>query len=403
MPLVLNEEQNILRDAAKDFCTNQAPIGQLRRLRDARDETGFDPDTWQQMVTLGWAGITIPEAYGGLGFGYMGMGVVLEECGRTLAASPLLATAVLGSSALLHGGSETQKAELLGQIADGKLLLALALEETPHHDPYGTAITTATRMESESDGESDVSNVSNAMDRLDDSDDPENYYRVTGSKKFVLDGHVADKLVVVARSSGKAGDREGLTLVLVDREAEGVSVTRTTMVDSRNTANIEFDGTVGTLLGQEGEGADILDKVLDTGRILLAAEMLGGVQECFERTVEYLKTREQFGVPIGSFQALKHRAAEMFCEVELAKSVVLQALSALDNDPEQVPFLASLAKARLNDTWHLVSNEAIQMHGGIGMTDEHEIGFFIKRARVCEQTFGNSAFHRDRYGVLHSY
>ena len=214
---------------------------------------------------------------------------------------------------------------------------------------------------------------------------------------------MADKIVVVARTSGNAGERDGLTLVLVDREAAGVSVTRTIMANSRNAANIEFGGAEGVLLGEEGKGADILDRVLDTGRVLMAAEMLGGVQECFERTVEYLKTREQFGVPIGSFQALKHRAAQMFCEVELSKSVVLEALSALDEDSDQVAELASLAKARLNDTYNLVSSEGVQMHGGIGMTDEYEIGFFMKRSRVCEHTLGGSAFHRDRYGVLQGY
>ena len=376
MPLVLNEEQNMLKDAAKDFCTSGTPISQLRKLRDDNDESGFDWDTWQQMVELGWAGITIPEEFGGLGFGHMGMGVVMEECGRTLAASPLFATAILGANTILHGGSQDQKSELLGQIAGGELLLALALEEGPHHNPYGSA------AKAEKSGEG---------------------YSVTGSKKFVLDGHVADKLIVVARTSGNAGDRDGLTLVLVDGNAEGVTVTRTVMADSRNAANIEFNDAAGQLIGKEGKGADVLDKVLDAGRILLAAEMLGGIQECFERTIEYLKTREQFGVPIGSFQALKHRAAQMFCEVELSKSAVLESLSALDEDSEQVAELASLAKARLNDTYNLVSSEGVQMHGGIGMTDEYEIGFFMKRSRVCEHSLGNSAFLRDRYGVIQGY
>lgn len=376
MPLVLNEDQNMLKDSAKSFCADNTPITQLRRLRDEKNESGFDRDTWKQMVELGWTGITVPAEFGGLGFGYMGLGVVMEECGRTLTASPLYATAVLGTSALLHGGTQEQKTELLGQIVGGELLMALALEEKPHHSPYG-AETTA---EKSGDG-----------------------YKVSGSKKFVLDGHVADKLVVVARTSGNAGDRDGLTLVLVDSGAAGVSATRTIMADSRNAANIEFDGAEGALLGEEGKGADVLDKVLDAGRILLAAEMLGGIQECFERTVEYLKVREQFGVPIGSFQALKHRAAQMFCEIELSKSVVLEALSALDEDSEQVAELASLTKARLNDTYNLVSSEGVEMHGGIGMTDEHEIGFFMKRSRVCEHTLGGSAFHRDRYGVLQGY
>jgi alkylation response protein AidB-like acyl-CoA dehydrogenase len=375
MPLVLNEEQNMLKDAAKDFCTNNTPITQMRKLRDDKDKSGFDRDTWSQMVELGWAGITIPEDFGGLGFGYMGMGVVMEECGRTLACSPLLATAV-GASAIVYGGSDDQKSELLPLVAGGELLLSLALEESPHHNPYGAA------AKAEESGAG---------------------YKVSGSKKFVLDGHVADKLIVVARTSGNAGDRDGLTLVMVDGNSKGVSVTRTIMADSRNAANIEFDGAQGVLLGEEGKGADVLDKVLDTGRILLSAEMLGGLQECFERTIEYLKVREQFGVPIGSFQALKHRAAQMFCEVELSKSVVLEALSALDDGSEDTAELASLAKARLNDTYNLVSSEGVQMHGGIGMTDEYEIGFFMKRSRVSEHTFGNSAFHRNRYGELQGY
>ena len=376
MPLVLNEEQNMLKDAAKDFCANNTPISQLRKLRDEKNENGFDTGTWQQMVDLGWTGITIPEDFGGLGFGFMGMGVVLEECGRTLTASPLWATAGVGVSAILSAGSDAQKSDLLPQVAAGEMLLALALEETPHHSPYG-AKTTAVQYAGG--------------------------YKVTGNKTFVIDGHVANKLVVVARTAGNAGDRDGLTLVLVDRDAAGVNVTRTIMADSRNAANIAFDGAEGELLGEVGKGAEALDKALDAGRILLAAEMLGSIQECYSRTVEYLKTREQFGVPIGSFQALKHRAAEMFCEIELSKSVVMEALSALDEDSDEVSELASLAKARLNDTYNLVSSEGVQMHGGIGMTDEYEIGFFMKRSRVSEHTFGGSAFHRDRYGVLQGY
>lgn len=376
MPLVLNEEQNMLKDAARDFCSNNAPITQLRRLRDEKDETGFDRDTWKQMVELGWAGIIIPEEFGGLGFGHMGMGVVMEECGRTLTPSPLLSTAILGATAILNAGTDEQKAEMLPQIAGGELLVALALEETAHHNPY--QIETKVNKSGES-------------------------FKVSGDKKFVLDGHIADKLIVVARSSGKAGDRDGLSLVIVDRNATGVTTSRTIMADSRNAANITFKDAEAVILGEPGKAGDVLDKVLDTGRIQLSAEMLGSLQECYERTLEYLKTREQFGVPIGSFQALKHRAAKMFCEIELSKSVVLEALSMLDENSAEIPDYASLAKARLNDTYNLVSSEGVQMHGGIGMTDEHEIGFFMKRSRVSEHTFGNSAYHRDRYGVLNGY
>ena len=244
------------------------------------------------MVELGWTGIIIPEDFGGLGFGYTGMGVVLEDRGRTLTACSC--DRMPRTSCIIEGGSDDQKASLLPQVASGELLLALALEEGAHHNPLGV---TATAEVSGSTA------------------------KVTGSKKFVLDGHVANKLIVAARSAGAAGDSDGVTLVLIDRDAAGVSVTRTIMADSRNAANIELNGAEGEVLGAAGEGGAVLERALDVGRIL-SAEMLGGVQECFERTVEYLKVREQFGVPIGSFQALKHRAAQMFCEVELSKSVV---------------------------------------------------------------------------------
>lgn len=380
MAMILNEEQNMLKDAAKDFVTNQAPIAQLRKLRDDESPDGFDRDTWAGMVELGWAGIPFPEEFGGLAFGYKGLGVVTEETGRTLTASPLFATVWVGGTILNIGGSPEQKAELLPKVAGGELLLALALEESHRHNPYGIA-TTASKS---GDG-----------------------IAISGSKQFVLDGHVADQLIVVARESGSNGDRDGLSLFLVDRAADGVSVTRTKMVDSRNAANIEINVTVpeSARIGGAGQGADILDQTLDIARIGLAAEMLGAAQECFDRTVAYLKEREQFGVPIGSFQALKHRAANMFCELELSKSCVLEALTALDEerDAKEVAKLASLTKAKVGETFHTVSREGIQMHGGIGMTDEFDIGFFIKRAAVTEQTFGDVGYHRNRYGELEGY
>ncbi len=381
MPMILNDEQNMLKDTAKDFCTNNAPIGQLRKLRDDDSADGFDRATWSQMVELGWAGIPFPEEHGGLAFGYKGLGVVTEETGRTLAASPLYATVWLGGTIINLGGSDAQKAAVLPKVTAGELQLALALEESHRHSPYGSKMT---------------------AERTDSG------YVLSGAKTFVLDGHVADKLIVVARSSGAAGDRDGLSLFLVDRGADGVTVTRTKMVDSRNAANIEFENVaVGNdaLIGEEGKGAAVLDPALDIARIGICAEMLGSTQECFERTVQYLKEREQFGVPIGSFQALKHRAANMFCEIELSKSCVLEALTALDEarDPAEVAKLASLTKAKVGETFHTVSREGIQMHGGIGMTDEFDIGFFIKRAAVTEQTFGDVNFHRNRYGELEGY
>ena len=381
MTMILNEEQTMLKDSAKEFCAKNAPIAQLRKLRDEDSADGFDRGAWRAMAELGWAAIPFPEAFGGLDFGYKGLGVVTEETGRTLAASPLFATVWLGGTALNKGGSEEQKAALLPPLAAGELLLALALEESHRHNPYAIA----TEAQKSSGG-----------------------FLLNGKKTFVLDGHVADKLLVVARTSGGPDSRDGLSLFLVDRQAAGVKVTRTRMVDSRNAANIEFDGLAlgdEALVGELDKAAEVLDPVLDIGRIGMAAEMLGGLQECFERTIAYLKEREQFGVPIGSFQALKHRAANMFCEVELSKSCVLEALTALDEgrSAEEVAKLASLAKAKVGETYNLVSREGIQMHGGIGMTDEFDIGFFIKRAAVSEQTLGDLNFHRNRYGELEGY
>jgi acyl-CoA dehydrogenase len=264
-------------------------------------------------------------------------------------------------------------------LARGERLLALALEEGPHHAPYRIA-TTARR----SDGK----------------------FRLDGEKRFVLDGHVADLLIVAARSAGEAEERRGITLFLVPGDAPGLTRRRTQMVDSRNAAILRLDGvSLGedAVLGAVDGGAALLDRLLDRARAGLAAEMLGSASEAFERTLQYLRDRKQFGVPIGSFQALKHRAAAMFCEIELTRSAVLAALSALDDDAAEASRLASLAKAKAGDAFFLVGNEAVQMHGGIGMTDEHEIGFFLKRARVAQASFGDSAFQRDHYALLAGY
>ena len=381
MSMILSEEQNMLKDSAKDFCGTNTPITQLRKLRDDADKNGYDLEVWKKMVELGWSAIPWGEEHGGLEFGYKGLGVVTEESGRTLTASPLFSTVWVGGTIINLGASQDQKAELLPSIASGETLLALALEESHKHNPYLISTDASTK--------GDV-------------------FEISGEKTFVLDGHIANKLIVVARTSGEQNSRGGITLFLVDRESQGLSISRTIMADSRNAANVSFKGVEvpsSAVIGELDNGADVLDEALDIARIGLCAEMLGSTQECFERTIDYLKERKQFGVAIGSFQALKHRAADMFCEIELSKSCVLEALTALDEkrDKEEIARLASLAKSKVGDTYGLVSREGIQMHGGIGMTDEFEIGFFIKRAAVSEQTFGDSAFHRNRYGELEGY
>jgi alkylation response protein AidB-like acyl-CoA dehydrogenase len=379
MALVLTEEQQLLRDTATQFFQERAPISNLRKLRDSNDAVGFDRGLWKEMADLGFAGIMISEKYGGTDFGPVGLGLVLEQAGRTLAASPLISTVLLSGSAVQLAGSALQRQEILSAVAAGETILALALEEGAHHNP--THIKTQATAEGAG-------------------------YRLTGKKTFVLDGHVADRLIVAARTSGGDHDKSGITLFLLDPKASGVRVTRTLMVDSRNAANIEFDNvavSADAVLGSVGGGSDVLDQVLDIARIGLSAEMLGLVQQVFDTTLTYLKERKQFGVPIGSFQALKHRAAEMFAEIELCRSVVLDALSALEVRRNDVPLVASLAKARLSDAARLITNEGLQMHGGMGMTDQFDIGLFMKRARVAAATFGDGNFHRDRYATLEGF
>ncbi len=379
MALVLTEEQTMLRDMAKQFFTEQVPVTNLRKLRDEESAEGYDKAVWQQIVELGFAGILIPEEQGGTGFGPIGLGIVMQEAGRTLAATPLYSTAILGAGLILAAGSDAQKAELLPQIASGELLTALALEETAHHNPKQVA------MSAEQNGDQII---------------------LSGQKNFVIDGHIADKLIVVARTSGAAGDANGLSMFLVDAKAKGVTITRTHMVDSRNAAIVSFDKVnvpVSDALGPLGAAMAELESVLDLGRACLAAEMLGGIEAVFDTTLAYLKERKQFGVIIGTFQALKHRAAEMFCEVELCQSVVLDALLALDERRNDVPRAVSLAKARLGDAARLISNEGVQMHGGIGMTDAVDMGLYLKRARVQSQLLGDTNFHRSRYAELGGY
>jgi alkylation response protein AidB-like acyl-CoA dehydrogenase len=379
MALVLNSEAQMVRDTAHDFFRERAPITALRKLRDSNDPDGFSRDLWRQMAELGWTGFLVPEDHGGTAFGVTGLAQVMEAAGRTLAATPLLTTALIGASLLSAVGSDDQKDEHLPALVAGERLFALALEEGSRHQPTRIATTAA------KDGDG---------------------YRLSGVKTFVLDGHVADVLIVAARTSGGRDDRDGITLFLVPGDAPGVSRLRTIMIDSRNAARITLDNVsvpASAVLGRIGGAADALDPVLDRARACLAAESLGSAAEAFERTVQYLKDRKQFGVAIGSFQALKHRAAQMFCEVEVTRSAVLAACSALDENTNDAAALAALAKAKANDTLDLCGNEGVQMHGGIGMTDEHEIGFFMKRARVARATFGDSAYCRDRYAALMGY
>ena len=377
--LVLTDEQTMIRDAADGFFAAEAPVAQLRKLRDGADATGFDRGLWAKMAEMGFAGVLVPEAHGGAGLGHVAAGLVQEAIGRNLSLSPLLSTAILAATALVRGGTPEQQAQYLPQIARGERLFALAADEAARHAPHHVA----TRAEPSGNG-----------------------FRLSGVKGFVLDGHVADTLIVAARTAGDDGDRDGITLFLVDARAAGVATARRTMVDSRNAArvtlsDVQVDGA--DVLGTVGDGAALLERILDAGRAGLAAEMLGVAGESFRITIDYLQTREQFGAKIGSFQALQHRAAHLFCEVELARSATLRALTALDADDDRTALFVSLAKAKAGEVAKLSTNEGVQMHGGIGMTDDYDIGFYMKRARAAGETFGDAAFHGDRLAGLLGY
>jgi acyl-CoA dehydrogenase len=380
MQFALTDEQQLLRESAAAFVRDNSSLRRIRALRDSRDADGFSRDLWTQMAELGWLGIVFPETYGGLGLGHKELALVLEELGKGLMPEPLLSSVLLGGTAVGLGGSEAQRAALLPPLIAGNLLLALAYQERQSRYDLGHV---ATRAERAGDG-----------------------WRLSGEKSMVLDGHVADRLVVSARSSGSERERDGITLFLLDADAPGITVTRQWPVDGRNAAIIRFEATPvapADVLGPVGGGAALLADVVDRATAGLCAEMLGGMEAAFSMTLDYLKTRQQFGVPIGSFQALKHRAAVMFTELELARSAVLAAAMAIDESNPRAAEFVSVAKARCSDTFMLIGNEGVQMHGGIGMTDEHDIGFFLKRARAAEICFGDAAHHRDRFAALQGY
>jgi alkylation response protein AidB-like acyl-CoA dehydrogenase len=370
---VLNEEQTMLRDAAKSWTQDNSPTTALRKLRDSGSGASFDPAVWAEMGQMGWAGVIVPEEYGGSAFGYLSLGLVLEETGRTLTASPLVSTALAAASALILGGSEAQKQEWLTKIAAGEAVATLAVDEGPHHNPERTA------LEAKASGGG---------------------YALTGKKTFVIDGNEADLLIVAARTSGKPGETDGITLFLVKGDAKRVTRKRLALIDSRGAAEITFDGAEGEVLGEVGRGWAVLDQTLDRARAGLSAEMLGQATQAFEVTLDYLKTRVQFGQVIGTFQALQHRAAKMFTDLETTRSCVEAALEAIDSGASDVRAACSLAKCKASELIHLVSNEMVQMHGGIGMTDAHDAGLYMKRARVAEALFGGASFHKDRYAKL---
>lgn len=384
MAIVLNDTQDMLRDSALTFLRENAPISALRAMRDSGDPVGFSRELWQRFADLGLAGVLVPEAYGGSGLGVVEAGVIMEAIGRTLAPSPFLSTAVLGASLLTHFGDDAQRDALLPAIAAGRHLTALALDEAGKHRPFRLS----TRATADAGG-----------------------YRIDGSKQLVVDGHVADTLIVAARTAdaqaGQSEDTQGITLLLVPRTSRGVQIERVVLADATQAARIVFEGVqvpAGAVLGDVDGGGAILERALDIGRAVLSSELLGIADEAFARTLAYLKERRQFGKIIGEFQALQHRAAHLFTELELTRAIVLRCQQRLDESaPDGPEALASAAKAKAGETATLAVQEGVQMHGGIGMTDEFEIGFFMKRARTAQEWLGDANFHADRWARLRGY
>lgn len=384
MTLVLSEEQELLKTSAREFVSATFQVDQVRQFRDQATDNQqarlrYSREHWRRMAGLGWTGIIFPEAYGGLGLGYAELGVVLEELGRRLAPQPFLSTVLLAGNALLLGGSETQKQAWLPGICSGDKVLALAHQESGRFAPWQVR----TRARREGQG-----------------------FRLSGEKRFVLDGYGADQLMVLARTDGNPDDRDGLTLFLIDPRAAGLGITDLQVLDSRNAALITLDEvkvSADQVVGEVGRAADFMEIVFERATAGLNAELVGTMSEAFSRTLEYLKTRQQFGVLIGTFQALKHRAADIYCEQELAISLTLAALRAIDDDSNERSLMISAAKARASDAANLIGRESIQMFGGIGMTDEEDIGLFMKRARVAEMTLGDSAYHRQRFADLSAF
>lgn len=376
MSLVYNEEQRMLADSARDFLSKRSPVSAQRALRDNASTLGFDPEIWQEMVELGWTGIPFSEDNGGLAFGIKGLGAVFEEIGRHLSASPLLSSVAATGQLLEQAGSDAQREQWLEAIIGGSKRLALAVDESARHAPLQQPVST------QPDGDG---------------------YKITTTKTMVIDGHDADGWIVVARTSGDSGDADGISLFLVPADAAGVTVTRLSLMDARNAANLTLDGVkVGAdqVIGDVDQGFAALDAALDYGRLCLSAEILGACDKLFADTIEYLQTREQFDAPIGVNQGLQHRASWLYVEVSLARSALMAALDAVDNKTQDAARLVSLAKYKTGRLAVHMGNEAVQMHGGIGVTDELDVGLYLKRLRVAHASLGDSDFHVGRYTAL---
>jgi alkylation response protein AidB-like acyl-CoA dehydrogenase len=380
MALLLTDEQRMLDQAARNFIKKASPVTRMRELRDDTESLGYDKKVFQQMAKLDWTAILFPEDQGGMGMGMADMIVVMEAIGTGLAPEPLLPSVILAGQALTLSGNDALVNEWLDPIIEAKKVLALAYQEKQ--------------------GRFDITRVTTTAEKTDGG------YTLKGEKSQVQGGWCADAVIVSARTSGQSGDVDGITLFLVPSDTPGLTFTRQHRVDSRNCAIVRLENAKipeSSILGEVDKGGEILNSVIDMATIALCGEMLGGITATFERTLAYLKKREQFDVVIGSFQALQHRAAKMFMEIELARSTVMAAARAFDEKDAEAAALISVAKARCSDAYVLITNEGVQMHAGIGMTDEEDVGLYMKHARVTEMTFGDAAYHRDRFASIKGY
>ena len=378
MPLILSEEQTMLRDSARDFLTEQAPVSQLRGLRDNADAAGFSRTLWQQFAEMGFTGILIPEADGGMGMGHIEAGIVLEEIGRNLSPSPFLSTSVAAVEALKLADKAMRERWFPG-ILSGETVIGLAIDEGVKHRPEKTA------CKAERSG---------------------NGFKLSGHKQFVVQGTSSDMLIVAARTAGAAGETDGLTLFAVERDAAGLSMEATRLVDSAMAAHMTLDGVqvdADAVIGEVDGGWSVLTKLLDAGRVGAAAEMVGVGTGAMDITFDYVKTRKQFDRVIGEFQALQHRAAHLYGEMEGARSIVLKAQSLLDEGHAKAELYVAAAKAKAGLACNLSVREGVQMHGGIGMTDEYDIGLYMKRDRSLNEFFGDAYFHADRVATMNGY
>lgn len=368
--LVKSEDEVMLADSARGFLDRAAPVKALRDLRDAGRT--HDAALWKEMAQMGWAGVLVPEEAGGSDMGHAAAGVLAHEMGKTLVSSPFLSSAVIAATALRQV-SDDRALEALARIAGGEATYALAIDEGNKFAPE------ATQMQATADG---------------------NGFRLNGRKTFVVDGGLADRLLVLARTG------EGMTLFDIPADRDGITRAAQDMIDARDSARISFDNVEATgedVLGQVGDAMLVLRPALEAGQAALAAEMSGLAAGAFGMTVGYLKERKQFGVTIGSFQALQHRAAHLWCEIEVTASAILHAGRKLDEDPENATLAVSLAKARATATAQLAVQEGVQMHGGIGMTDAFDMGFYMKRARVTAEWLGDYGYHAEQVAKLRGF